>query len=82
MTELVQVPAGQSDPAEAEPRRGPTATGRARLLHFPRDNQPRADHLIALMAHSDQILDAVLAAAGRASNIPVVELHRGTSSRW
>jgi hypothetical protein len=38
------------------------------------DNQPRADHLIALMAHSDQILDAVLAAAGRASTIPVAEL--------
>lgn len=38
------------------------------------DSRPRADHLIALMAHSDQILDAVLAAAGRASTIPAAEL--------
>jgi hypothetical protein len=38
------------------------------------DSQPRADHLIALMAHSDQILAAVLTAAGRTSKIPVAEL--------
>lgn len=38
------------------------------------DSQPRADHLIALMANSDQILAAVLAAAGRTSTIPVAEV--------
>ena len=38
------------------------------------DSQPRADHLIALMAHSDQILAAVLTAAGRTSTIPIAEV--------
>lgn len=37
-------------------------------------SQPRADHLIALMAHSDQILAAVLTAAGRASTMPIAEI--------
>ncbi len=38
------------------------------------DSQPRADHLIALMANSDQILAAVLGAAGRTSIAPAAEI--------
>ncbi|NMJ44454.1 hypothetical protein GWK16_24630 [Roseomonas sp. JC162] len=38
------------------------------------DSQPRADHLIALMAHSDQILAAVLTAADRTSAMPIAEI--------
>lgn len=38
------------------------------------DSQPRADHLIALMANSDQILAAVLTAAGRISTMPIAEV--------
>ncbi len=38
------------------------------------DSQPRADHLIALIAQSDQILTAVLAAAGCKSISPAAEV--------
>lgn len=37
-------------------------------------SQPSADHLIGLMAHSEQILAAVLTAAGRASTMPIAEV--------
>lgn len=37
-------------------------------------SQPRADRLIALMAQSDQILSAVLTAAGRTSTMPIAEI--------
>ena len=37
-------------------------------------SQPRADHLIGLMAHSEQILAAVLTAAGRTSTMPLAEV--------
>lgn len=37
-------------------------------------SQPRADHLISLMAHSDEICGAVLCAAGRSTALPAAEV--------
>lgn len=38
------------------------------------ESQPRADHLISLMAHSDEICSAVLCAAGRSMALPAAEV--------
>ena len=38
------------------------------------ESQPRADHLISLMAHSDGICSAVLCAAGRSMTWPPAEV--------
>jgi hypothetical protein len=38
------------------------------------ESQPRANHLISLMTHSDGICGAVLCAAGRSTALPVAEV--------
>lgn len=38
------------------------------------ESQPRADHLISLMAHSDGICGAVLCAAGRSTALPAADV--------
>jgi hypothetical protein len=43
------------------------------------ESQPRADHLISLMAHSNDICGAVLCAAGRPEVLAAVELMAGRS---